>query len=88
MTRRNKVSPDHNKKLINILLNIEDTKIKEFFYNLFILTYKDCLEHFRGTKNNEYLEGMKKFDEIKNKFEKDEKYLKRITILLMNFDKI
>ena len=88
VTRRNKVSPDHNKKLINILLNIEDTKIKEFSYNLFNLTYKDCLEHFRGTKNNEYLKGMKKFDEIKNKFEQDEEYLKRITNLLMNFDKI
>ena len=87
VTRRNKVSSDHNKKLINILLNIEDTKIKEFFYNLFNLTYKDCLEHFRGTKNNEYLEGMKAFNEIKKKLENDEEYLKRITEFLMNFDK-
>ena len=52
------------------------------------MTFFQCLEHFRGTKNNVYLEGMKKFDEIKNKFEQDEEYLKRITNLLMNFDKI
>ena len=37
-----------NEKLINELINEKDNEKKEYFNNLFSLTFSDCLNHFNG----------------------------------------
>ena len=39
-----------NEKLINELINEKDNEKKEYFNNLFSLTFSDCLNHFNGQK--------------------------------------
>ena len=39
--------PDHNKKLIQSLLNETDENKKIYFQKIFGLTFIDCLKHFR-----------------------------------------
>lgn len=57
----NNIPKDHNKKLVEDLLNGKD---KDYFTNLFNLTFFECLEHFRGSKFYKELEGLEK--EYKN----------------------
>ena len=68
---------EHNKILIEYLKNEEDEEKKEFFNNLFSLTFLNCINYFRGTNvNNDkyvYMEGLKKFSDL----EKDEKFRKK-----------
>ena len=47
----------HNKKLIKSLINDKDDKIRNIFKNMFNLTFVDFLNHFRGSKIVEKLEG-------------------------------
>ena len=64
---------DHNEKLIQELLNEENNDKRNYFKNLFNLTFLDCLEHFTNKRVIEELQGLKTFLEIKN----DENELKR-----------
>ena len=68
--------PDHNSSLIKKLTSDEDEdeNKKNYFKNLFGITFVDCLKHFRGSQKREELEGMKEFDDIKSKYENDEDY--------------
>ena len=63
--------PDYNKHLIQDLINEENTGL--YFKKLFELTFLNCLEHIRGTKFFEELDGLVNIDEIFNDegFEKD-----------------
>ena len=54
---------DYNKKLIENLLNEKDVIIKDYVNKLFNLTFIQCLEHYRGTKFYEALNGMRLFEE-------------------------
>ena len=51
-----------NKDLIEYLINLEDKG--KYFNELFELTFLDCLEHIRGTKNSELLNGLSNIDNI------------------------
>ena len=55
--------PSHNKDLIESLCNDKDPVKKEFFNNIFNLSFVDCLSHFRGSKLNENLNGLIKLEE-------------------------
>ena len=79
---------EHNKNLINSLMNDKDENKKEFFCNLFNLRFIDCLEHFRGTSEYFYLNGLITFDEIKNNFDEDKVYLELLTKYIYNYEKI
>ena len=48
----------HNKDLINRLLNEEDEEKKNQLVNLFNKTFKECIQHLRGDKTIEGLEGL------------------------------
>ena len=51
-----------NKNLIDDLINLEEHG--KYFKELFELSFLDCLEHIRGTKNSELLDGLPKMDQI------------------------
>ena len=53
-----------NKNLIDDLINLEEHG--KYFKELFELSFLDCLEHIRGTKNSELLDEIPKIDDIIN----------------------
>ena len=55
-------SKTHNKDLIEKLINLQ--YYGKYFKELFELSFLDCLEHIRGTKNSELLDGLPKMDQI------------------------
>ena len=56
---------DHNITIINELKNEPDMERSEKINNLLNLTFLNCLEHFRGSKIYDGLEGLeKRYDEI------------------------
>ena len=85
-TKYTKYSPEHNKNVINQVLNEKNRDIK--FENIFNLTFLDCLEHFRGTKYIKELEGMTNLIEYCNKFENEPDYICQFKYFVNNFEKI
>ena len=53
---------DHNKRLINKLLNETDEEKRKTFVNLFSKTLKECIQHIAGKKIEE-LKGLERFYE-------------------------
>ena len=52
----------HNRELIKSLINEEEERRRIIFWKLFNLTFADCLNHFRGSKKFEELEGLSNLD--------------------------
>ena len=65
---------DHNKRLIEVLLNEKNLEIRNYFEKLFSLTFLECLFHFRGDKYFEELEGIESLDSLCRQFDDDEEY--------------
>lgn len=80
--------PNHNKILVNQLINDKDENIKQYFINLFNLTFTDCLEHFRRTKYFKELEGLLDIGYINHKYEDDKDYIESLSYYFNNFEKI
>jgi len=80
----------HNKKLIESLINDKDDKIRNIFKNIFNLTFVDCLNHFRGSKIVEELEGMNNLEDFLKDLKKayDEEYCSLIKYFVINFETI
>ncbi len=87
-TRYTKYPLSHNRNLINSLRNEKDINRKNYFNNLFDLSFMESLEHFRKSKVIEELNGMKTFDLIKQDFKDDENYLKILDYSIENYEKI
>lgn len=87
-TRYTKYPLDHNKKLIDSLKNEEDINKSSYFKKIFDLHFQDALEHFRGSKVIDELNGMKTFDSIKEQFNNDVSYLELIEYSIQNFEKL
>ena len=87
-TKYNNYLINHNKVLIQNLLNEQDANKKNIFENLFNLTFLDCLLHIRGEKYYEQLHGLKTFDELCKRFEEDKDYLELFKYYVNNFEKI
>ena len=85
---------NHNKILINKLINEEDEFKKIYFEKLFNLTFIQCLKHFIGKEYIPLLEGLKCFNDIKKneiieKYEEDgEEYSKALEYYLNDFENI
>ena len=79
---------DHNKNLINSLLNEENKDKQNLFQNIFNLTFLDCLQHFRGSKTIRELKNLAKYEDICQSFEKDEDYLCSFRFYIENYEKI
>lgn len=87
ITKRIKfLSKDHNKKLIEKLLEEK----REDFESLFNLTFIECVDHFIGKKFIEELDGLKLFSELKDeiitKHEDGENYYQNLEIFLKEFE--
>ena len=54
-------SEDHNKNLINELIDEKG----DIFEKIFNITFIECLEHFAGVNTKEELKGLKLFSELK-----------------------
>lgn len=79
--------PEHNKKLIERLLNENDIVKKVYFNDLFNLSFLQCLEHFRGSKFYYELNGMDDMrKELKNY--EDKEYAHSLEYYLNNYEKI
>ena len=87
-TKYSKYSPEHNKNLINQVLEEKNRDIKIKFEIIFNLTFLDCLEHFRGTKYIKELEGMTNLVELCNKFENEPDYTCQFKYFVNNFENI
>lgn len=90
-TKYSRYSPEHNKNLIQELLNEENEKIKGFFSAIFNLTFFDCLCHFRGSKNIKELNGLKMLEESIRQFEGEihyELYQDYFKFFVDNYEKI
>ena len=81
-------SPDHNKKLVESLINEKDIKKKVYFNNLFSLTFLQCLEHFRGTEYHQELREMNSLKNELKKYSNDPNYAMNIEYYLKNYDQI
>ena len=79
---------DHNKKLINKLLNETDDEKRKTFINLFSKTLKECIQHITGQKNEE-LKGLENFYEKEIiELEEDDKFKKEIKKFIDNYEEI
>ena len=80
----------HNKKLIESLINDEDGQKKKIFNEIFNLTFLDCLNHFRGRKIIEELEGLNNLEDYikRAKIIKDKEYCTIFKYFVNNFEKI
>ena len=84
--------PDHNKKLIQSLLNETDENKKIYFQKIFGLTFIDCLKHFREEIHINELEGLKCFNDIKEeflqKYKDGENYIEQLKYYINNYEEI
>ena len=77
---------DHNKNLINRLLNEEDEEKRIYFNKLFNLTFSEVLLHFQGKKIIKELIGLKNYKETIKNFEDDKEYYQNLAYHLTNFE--
>ena len=80
-------SEDHNKQLINSLLNDEDKRKRKIFNDIFNLSFLECLKHFRGSIIIPCLYDLKKYNEIVDEI-KDEDYKESFKCYIENFEEI
>ena len=81
---------DHNKNIIDSLINDKDEIKKNYFTKLFSLTFSDCLKNFRGVKDIKELEGFKDFSSIKEQLliENGEEYVNCLEEKMKNLEEL
>ena len=83
-------SPEHNKIIIDALINEKDIVKKDYFSKIFNLKFSDCLKYFIGEKYFIELQGMKDFSAIKEDLLKEngEKYVNHLQFYLKNYEEL
>ena len=84
---------NHNKSLINQLLNEKDEEKRIYFRKLFGLHFIDCLRHFRGEEHINILDGLVCFKDMKNEIlikyaEDGNDYYETLKYYLNNYENI
>jgi hypothetical protein len=79
---------DYNKNLIIELLNQKNKEARIFFTEIFNLTFLDCIEHFRGSKNVDCLESLEKLEEVCQNLNGDTNYKESFKGYIENFENI
>ena len=80
--------PEHNKNLINRLLNENDVNKKTLFTRLFNFRFKDVLRHINKAEELIELNGLKDIDLIVGKFEGEPDYMEVLKYYILNFEVI
>ncbi len=79
---------DHNKNLINRLLEEDDEEKRKYFNTLFKLTFSEVLCHFQGKQIIKELVGLKTYKEAMKKYEDEKDYYENLIYHLTNFEEI
>ena len=79
---------EHNKNLINNLLNEEEEENREYFNILFNYKFSEVLQHFQGKKIIKELIGMKTLKESIKSYENDKDYYENLLYHLSKFEEI
>ena len=90
-TKYSRYNINHNKNLIEDLLNEKDEEKKIIFQKLFSLTFMDCLNYYRGNIDIEILDGMKRFDDYLKETDlgnNSDEYEKVLKCFMDNYEKI
>ena len=88
--RFNNLSSDHNKIMIESLINDKDEKKNKYFNSLFNLTFLNCLNFFIGKVFIKELDGFMTFESIKDSILKKQgkAYVELLEYYLNNFKEI
>lgn len=87
--RIKKYLENYNENIIKNLLEEKDLDKRNYFNNLFKLTFVQSLNHFNGTEYYKELNGMKKMsDEVKKASQGDEEYEKNLKHYFLHFEEI
>ena len=87
-TRLTNYPLDHNKSLIQSLVNEKNNDIRNYFLNLFKLTFLDALKHFRGTDTTEELNGLTGMDSIREDYNNNPDFLQNLEYYIFNYETI
>lgn len=80
---------NYNEKIVKNLLEEKDLNKRNYFKNLFNLTFIQSLDHFNGTKLFKELNGMKRMiDEVKNECKDDLDYENNLKYYFIHFEEI
>ena len=80
--------PQHNKMVIEALLNEKDEDKRIYFKKLFSLTFLQCLKHIRESIFIEEIDGIKCFNQIKENLNEEKEYLDILNYYINNFEVI
>ena len=78
--------PEHNRNLVQSLIN-EETEGHMYFSEFFELTFLDCLEHIRGTKNIELLYGLNNMNDIFDSYKDNNILYDKLIDYVKSFEK-
>lgn len=81
-------NPEHNKLLIEELLNENDFEKRQIFDIIFSISFLECIKHIRGEINIIELDGIETLDKICEKYEDDKDYVKLFRYYFLNFESI
>ena len=84
-TKYTSFKSDHNRIIIERLLNENDVNKRIIFEKLFSLTFLECIMHMRGENHYDELEGLESLDDICKKFEDDDEYIELFRYYFDNF---
>ena len=85
-TRHTSFPLDHNKRLINKLLNEKNEEKRKLFNQLFNITLLECIHYLKGEIECSVLKGFEKYYEID--LDKDIKEKKELKNLIINYERI
>ena len=89
ISSRNKILPlNYNNLVIEKLINEQDEAKREYFQNLFSLTFIQCLRHFRGEQQINELSGLNGIDTIQGKYNFNDDYFETLTFYFFNYENI
>ena len=80
--------PEHNKLLIERLKTDKDENKSLYFNKLFDLTFTECLDYFIGKITIKELNGMKRFENVKDLLGDDKEYINVLKYYFENFENI
>ena len=87
-TRYTIIPLDYNKLLIESLINEPDDEKRNFFQNLFNITFIQSLRHFRGSEIIPELIGLNGLDKIKEKYNLEDEYYKTLLYYFNKYEDI